>query len=148
MIFVNELTFRAQQIVGQNFKFFTVFAAAGIIYLMMTSAVAIVQWFLERRFNIEIERPAGARRGSGGCSGRALSRACTSRRLWPPRTTCWRPRAGGAEPARTGSPPSRRCAANGPASGLRRMPAVRKAYGGREVLRGIDLDVARGEVVT
>ena len=41
VIFVNELTFRSQQIVGQNFKFFTVFAAAGIIYLIMTSAVAI-----------------------------------------------------------------------------------------------------------
>src|SRR6202035_2705844 len=30
VIFVNELTFSAEQIVGQNFKFFTVFAAAGI----------------------------------------------------------------------------------------------------------------------
>ena len=36
VIFVNELTFRAQQIVGQNFKFFTVFAAAAVIYLVMT----------------------------------------------------------------------------------------------------------------
>ena len=32
VIFVNELTFRSQQIVSQNFKFFTVFAAAGVIY--------------------------------------------------------------------------------------------------------------------
>src|SRR4030088_771173 len=39
VIFVNELTFRSQQIVGQNFKFFTVFAAAGVIYLMLTSAI-------------------------------------------------------------------------------------------------------------
>ena len=58
VIFVNELTFRSQQIVGQNFKFFTVFTAAGIIYLALTSAIAAVQWLLERRFNIEIERPA------------------------------------------------------------------------------------------
>src|ERR1700729_798075 len=57
VIFVNELTFRSQQIVGQNFKFFTVFAATGIIYLALTSAIAAVQWVLERRFNIEIERP-------------------------------------------------------------------------------------------
>ena len=48
VIFVNELTFRSQQIVGQNFKFFTVFAAAGVIYLGLTSAIAGVQWFLER----------------------------------------------------------------------------------------------------
>ena len=30
VIFVNELTFRSQQIVSQNFQFFTVFAAAGL----------------------------------------------------------------------------------------------------------------------
>ena len=58
VIFVNELTFRSQQIVGQNFKFFTVFTAAGMIYLALTSAIAGVQWVLERHFNIEIERPA------------------------------------------------------------------------------------------
>src|SRR5580692_10072247 len=56
VIFVNELTFRSQQIVGQNFKFFTVFAAAGIIYLVLTSAVAVAQAFLERRFNADAER--------------------------------------------------------------------------------------------
>src|ERR1700704_3257174 len=59
VIFVNELTFRAQQIVGQNFKFFTVFAAAGIIYLMMTSAVALAQFYLERNFSADAEsKPA------------------------------------------------------------------------------------------
>src|SRR6266446_4269981 len=63
VIFVNELTFRSQQIVGQNFKFFTVFAAAGLIYLALTSAVSVFQALLERHFNIEIDREAG--RGSG-----------------------------------------------------------------------------------
>src|SRR6185437_10891885 len=58
VIFVNELTFRSQQVVGQNFKFFTVFAAAGVIYLALTSAIAALQWFLERTFNVELERPA------------------------------------------------------------------------------------------
>ena len=48
VIFVNELTFRSQQIVGQNFKFFTVFIAAGIIYLVMTSAISLIQAALER----------------------------------------------------------------------------------------------------
>src|SRR3984893_13201519 len=55
VIFVNELTFRSQQIVGQNFKFFTVFAAAGVIYLIMTSAVAAAQFYLERHYNPEAE---------------------------------------------------------------------------------------------
>src|SRR3954447_12962884 len=61
VIFVNELTFRAQQVVAQNFRFFTVFAAAGAIYLAMTSVIALVQFLLERRFNPEVERrPMGA----------------------------------------------------------------------------------------
>jgi polar amino acid transport system permease protein len=58
VICVNELTFRAQQVVGQSVKCFTVFTAAGIMYLFITSAIALVQWFLERRFNLELERPS------------------------------------------------------------------------------------------
>jgi polar amino acid transport system permease protein len=40
VIFVNELTFRAQQIVGQNFDFFTVFGAAAVMYLGLTSVIS------------------------------------------------------------------------------------------------------------
>ena len=51
VIFVNELTFSAEQIVGQNFQFFQVFTAAGLIYLIMTSAIALAQIALERHFD-------------------------------------------------------------------------------------------------
>src|SRR6202161_1905805 len=60
VIFVNELTFSAEQIVGQNFPFFQVFAAAGLIYLIMTSVVAVTQYYLERRFNPEAARKSPA----------------------------------------------------------------------------------------
>ncbi len=74
VIFVNELTFRSQQIVGQNFKFFTVFAAAGIIYLIMTSAVAIAQFYLDRSFNPEAERKAKPAKAPGaGSAARGLA---------------------------------------------------------------------------
>lgn len=56
IVFVNELTFRAQQIVGQNFRFFVVFAAAGLIYLALTSLISIAQAWAERRFDLERER--------------------------------------------------------------------------------------------
>src|SRR5712671_2420562 len=59
VIFVNELTFRAEQIVGQNFRFFTVFAAAAVIYLAMTSFVALGQIAAERRFDFLRERSSG-----------------------------------------------------------------------------------------
>ena len=40
VIAVNELTLRSQQIVAQNFKFFPVFAAAGVMYLAVTTLIA------------------------------------------------------------------------------------------------------------
>ena len=76
VIFVNELTFRSQQIVGQNFKFFTVFAATGVIYLFMTSAIAGVQLLLERRFNFELERPPPGASAFDRMFGRRPNRRC------------------------------------------------------------------------
>ena len=119
VIFVNELTFRSQQIVGQNFKFFTVFAAAGLIYLVMTSAVAALQRYLEQRFNPDIER----------------------RRTMPPapdeevEAMDWRTLIEASAPAA------------GTDAAFVVCRDVHKSYGAREILRGIDLSVKRGEVV-
>lgn len=157
IIFVNELTFRSQQVVGQNFKFFTVFAAAGVIYLVLTSVVAGIQALLERRFDLEIDREAGrgARfadlfrfrlRQPDNVPGRAsvsLSDAQQGRRTAPKATgisagPAWMGNlvgsAGGVH-ARTDARPFVVC------------KNVHKSYGSREVLRGIDLIVNRGEVV-
>jgi polar amino acid transport system permease protein len=154
VIFVNELTFRSQQIVGQNFKFFTVFAAAGVIYLIMTSAVAVCQALLERRFNIEIDREAG--RGSG--FGKMF--------YLPPLGFGPRPDASppAPEPAAVAIAKDSseaiasldwiRNVTNATSAESSAEPApfvvfknVHKAYGPREVLRGIDLTVNKGEVV-
>jgi polar amino acid transport system permease protein len=151
VIFVNELTFRSQQIVGQNFKFFTVFGAAGIIYLVMTSAVAIAQALLERRFNLEIDRSAG--RGSGGrIFGFSLFNVRPRDRIAPP-----------SAPSFVPAPPIPALLESASLDWIRKVTAgaaeerttepfvtfrnVHKAYGSREVLRGIDLEVRKGEVV-
>jgi polar amino acid transport system permease protein len=118
VIFVNELTFRAQQIVGQNFKFFTVFAAAGIIYLALTSAVAVAQFYLERNFNNERERKS-----------RAVPPNSVSTEAWTDTI-----KAGPAESADQDVP-------------FVVLQNVQKSYGSREILRGIDLTIKRGEVV-
>jgi polar amino acid transport system permease protein len=151
VIFVNELTFRSQQIVGQNFKFFTVFAAAGIIYLAMTSAVAIGQALLERRFNLEIDRSAGRGSGFGSLFGFSLVRGAAPEKA--------------VETASALAPDleARPLATPIPLDWIRKLTAgaagdgatepfvtirnVHKAYGAREVLRGIDLDVQKGQVV-
>jgi polar amino acid transport system permease protein len=148
VIFVNELTFRSQQVVGQNFKFFTVFAAAGIIYLAMTSAVAIAQALLERRFNLEIDRSAGRGSGFGSLFGFSLFKAPARARKAPEVAT--------APQAREMVEPSSldwiRKITAGAAEDTVTEPFVsfrnvHKAYGSREVLRGIDLEVRKGEVV-
>jgi polar amino acid transport system permease protein len=149
VIAVNELTLRSQQIVAQNFKFFTVFAAAGIIYLVITSIIALVQLVLERRFNIELERQPGQSSALGRMFGFGLFDGL----LRSGRSVA----AVAAEPSSsvlatvlptTSSPPLR---SNSPRAGQESFVVlrdVRKAYGHREVLRGVDFTVGRGEVVT
>jgi polar amino acid transport system permease protein len=154
VIFVNELTFRSQQVVGQNFKFFTVFAAAGVIYLIMTSAVAACQALLERRFNIEIDREAGRGSGFGKMFYLPLAGFGPKPDALPP----------APEPAAVAiAKDSSEAAASldwirnitnttSAASGAESAPFVvfrnvHKAYGPREVLRGIHLTVNKGEVV-
>jgi polar amino acid transport system permease protein len=131
VIFVNELTFRSQQIVGQNFKFFTVFAAAGIIYLILTSAVAIAQFYLEKYYSLEASnKPRAKAIPSGDLVAAGASSAPA------PSPTAW---MDGLQAARTeGSAP------DAPFVICRN---VQKSYGDKEILRGIDLSVQRGEVV-
>jgi polar amino acid transport system permease protein len=125
VIFVNELTFRSQQVVGQNFKFFTVFAAAGIIYLVMTSVLSLVQSLLERHYDPERERKT---QGTLDDTSPPLIGA-------PPPSAS---EPGGLTTRTSGaivSEPFVVCR------------SVQKSYGQRQVLRGIDLTVNRGEVV-
>jgi polar amino acid transport system permease protein len=121
VIFVNELTFRAQQIVGQNFEFFTVFSAAGLIYLTMTSVVAGVQTWLERRYGPDAERDQLAAVEPDDLTGESA-----------PDVLPW---TAAVPSAVSGAEPFVVCG------------GVRKSYGQTPILRGIDLVVNRGEVV-
>ena len=149
VIFVNELTFRAQQIVGQNFKFFTVFCAAGAIYLVMTSAVSALQGWVEHHFDPERDR--------------SRLRAPLLRRVVRRfRDAAPEPVAQAAAPGRGGPCQETRradvdlelhsvIASDDVRAGIAQPVLVSsnvwKSYGGREVLSGIELSVNRGEVV-
>jgi polar amino acid transport system permease protein len=125
VIFVNELTFRSQQIVGQNFKFFTVFAAAGVIYLIMTSAVAVAQFYLERNFSADAERkPRPAVVAGGETPAEAVS------------PTAWMDTLSASQ-------------ADGNAADVPFVVCrnVQKSYGSKQILCGLDLTIKRGEVV-
>ena len=139
VIFVNELTFRAQQIVGQNFKFFQVFIATGAIYLVLTSAITALQTVLERRFDLDRVPAASPWSRLFGMRGPAQIAVPAT----PPAP---------AGPIDTPDPAWLRSLLGATDETGRGTPFVvgqnvQKSYGGREVLSGVDFSVAQGEVV-
>ncbi len=149
IVFVNELTFRSQQIVGQNNKFFTVFAATSVIYLIMVSIISLAQAWAERRFDLDKDT-----RGDS-----AMNRLLGFRMGGTPAPAASEPPAPVAAPetaaAGGGSDDLFRMIVNADADAdpvPRGEPLVvchnvQKDYGTNKVLRGVDLTVNRGEVV-
>ena len=143
VIFINELTFRTQQIVAQNFKFFTVFAAAAIIYLFMTSIISVIQIWLERLVDLDRD----GKQGKGFLARMLGTGAVTAPAPVPALAT--RPAAAVAlthDWIESLLARAETKARQGETFVVCRN--VWKAYGAREVLRGIDFSVRRGEVVT
>jgi polar amino acid transport system permease protein len=142
IVFVNELTFRAQQIVGQNFRFFVVFAAAGLIYLALTSLISLVQSWAERRFDLErADRSGGLRRmfWFGSETGtRTLGEPGKPKIAIMPEPVG----AMGSDLLRELA-----CANSSGEADFVVCHNIQKDYGENKVLRGIDLTVRRGEVV-
>jgi polar amino acid transport system permease protein len=143
VIFVNELTFRSQQIVGQNFKFFTVFGAAAVIYLVLTSGISLVQVWLERIFDHERDQKIkfswlGLRAATREAKP-ADATAVVPAPVDEPDTVdhAWISTLLPAE-SRTPRHPDEPFVA---------CRNVWKSYGDREILRGVDLSIAHGEVV-
>jgi polar amino acid transport system permease protein len=152
VIAVNELTLRSQQIVAQNFKFFPVFAAAGLMYLTVTTLISGIQYVLERRVSPDTERRRPAERSAlgrlfgfhFGSSPEAIPPVMTGVAVAVPDSAVDAPRVDlvelvGSRAARSGQDgggPFISCA------------GVYKAYGHRGILQGVDLTVKRGEVVT
>jgi polar amino acid transport system permease protein len=56
VISVQELTLRSTQLASSTFDFFSIFFASGLIYLLLTTGVSLVQLFVERA--LDLDRPA------------------------------------------------------------------------------------------
>src|SRR3977135_3173698 len=56
VISVQELTLRSTQLASSTFDFFSIFFASGLIYLVLTTAVSLIQLFVERA--LDLDRPA------------------------------------------------------------------------------------------
>ncbi len=146
VIAVDELMLRSQTIVSQNFLFFEVFCAAGVMYLAVTTLMSLGQARLERR--LQLDRPAA---GAGRLTWAGLSAMLGART--PPATRAARKKGDDARPPRPTRPslglaalvpPPDAAADTGPFVELR---GVRKSYGAADILKGVDLTVGRGEVL-
>ncbi len=173
VIAVEELTALARLFTSQTFEFFPIFGAAATIYLILTTILGIGQSALERRFSLERDTTSGSRlgrllrmgrtsriAGPEGAPATAAATAAPAGDGTPPAGTLdpelQGPEAGAATPPAHPAP-----ATGGIAQIIAEQPAttasggdafvvcrdVCKSYGGREILRGVDLDVQAGEVV-
>jgi polar amino acid transport system permease protein len=56
VISVQELTLRSTQLASSTFDFFSIFFASGLIYLLLTTGVSVIQLIVERA--LDLDRPA------------------------------------------------------------------------------------------
>jgi polar amino acid transport system permease protein len=56
VIAVQELTLRSTQLASSTFDFFSIFFASGLIYLLLTAAIAAIQLLLEWKFDLDRTR--------------------------------------------------------------------------------------------
>ncbi|MBP1849310.1 amino acid ABC transporter permease/ATP-binding protein [Rhizobium halophytocola] len=116
---VNELTMRGQAIVSQNFLFIPVLVASGAIYMIMSSALAGAQWWLESRFNVD--------RKAARLKKRQAEREASE------------------EPVAATPPLAKKYSAN--AADVLTVDALSVDYGNVRVLDALSISVRRGEVV-
>ena len=147
VIAVQELTLRSTQLASSTFDFFSIFFASGLLYLVLTSAVSVIQLVIEWRLDLDrARRPRKLAdylpwRRVELATGLALSDTVVPALASEPEPV--------AEPLPAASSESR---AKRAAMIARNNVAVEvkdlaKAYGPQTVLGGLNLTVRIGEVV-
>ncbi len=150
VISVQELTLRSTQLASSTFDFFSIFFASGLIYLALTSAVSVIQLFVERA--LDLDRITRQGRLAVFLPWRRIDLA-TKLKLAEQTPACGFPPA--PSPDAPALPPralSRGDRAAHAAMVRRNNVAVevtdlRKKYGAQTVLGGLNLQVRIGEVV-
>jgi polar amino acid transport system permease protein len=169
VITVGELTLRSEQVVSTNFEYVPVFAAAGVLYLIATTGVVIVQSRLEARLNIERRArltaqaalrareagfvtvgpvtpafglpPANGGRPSHGLLARLTGRVARAEIPTQPASR------GETSPELLSALQASQEASARTGEAYVQIRAVRKAFHGNPVIKGVSLDVEPGNVV-
>jgi polar amino acid transport system permease protein len=161
-ISVTELTLRSQELSASTFQILPVYAASGVMYLVLTSAISGIQLWLERVLDLDREQGVSAwgtflgrwSRLVRATSGTALAtgRAATVTSV-APASSARRPSATDGIAGELAKRVRERAAGDHAASGraedspMIRVRGLQKSYRGVPALRGVDLDVREGEVV-
>jgi polar amino acid transport system permease protein len=150
VISVQELTLRSTQLASSTFDFFSIFFASGLIYLVLTTAVSVVQLFVERSLDLDRATPQGRlaiflpwRRVDLSTKLRLAEQAVapTAPELALPGIPVSTPRANSrADRAKHAAMVERNNVAV-------EVTDLRKKYDAQTVLDGLDLTVRVGEVV-
>jgi polar amino acid transport system permease protein len=147
VIAVSELTLRSTQLASSTFDFFSIFFASGLIYLLLTGAIAAIQLLVERA--LDLDRPASAKRFArllpwGRAELIAASQSALTSSMPAEMVSADLPQP----PARASIPDRDKryaiLARNGAAV---QVTGLRKRYGDQVVLNGFDLTIRSGEVV-
>ncbi len=144
VVSVQELTLRSTQLASSNFDFFSVFFASGVMYLVLTGAIALIQIILEVWLDLDLPTPQAR-----------FARLLPWRRveLTPPARAAAPAPFGWAEPplpATEATPPvdrRRRQAALADGKLAVEIDELTKSHNGRPVLTSLNLKVRVGEVV-
>ncbi len=153
VIAVQELTLRSTQLASSTFDFFSIFFASGLIYLILTGGISLVQLSLEARF--DLERQAGLRGLARWLPWRhaaapvVLVSAADSAAapLMPELTTKLSKPVLDASPLAIVVDRTARASKLAGAQVAIRVNGVSKSYGAQTVLQDLSLTVSAGEVV-
>ncbi|MDT7656562.1 MAG: hypothetical protein QOF38_1277, partial [Pseudonocardiales bacterium] len=119
IIAVPELTLRSNQLASATFDYFSIFFASGVMYLLLTGAIAGVQLMIERAVDLD-------RLKHGGAAG---------------------PVDAAPGPGEVPAVPAPAPAPIRPTRVALTVTGACKAFGEQQVLRGVDLELHEGEVV-
>ncbi|WP_316190779.1 amino acid ABC transporter permease/ATP-binding protein [Bradyrhizobium sp. SZCCHNS2096] len=151
VIAVQELTLRSTQLASSTFDFFSIFFASGLLYLVLTGAVSVVQLGLE--WLLDLDRSTKQRRLADYLPWRHIDLAT---KLALAETTGPATDTAAPEPAELKETPplaltsedrARRAATIARNNIAVEVKDLRKSYDGHAVLDGLDLTVRIGEVV-
>jgi polar amino acid transport system permease protein len=153
VVSVQELTLRSTQLASANFDFFSVFFASGLMYLVLTGAIAVIQIIVEILLDLDMPTPQARlarllpwrRRQLKTVSGK------TAVEIAPRQSAPAAPRSFASPPprprARLSIDREKRLAGLKGSQPALEINALRKSYDGETVLASIDLVVRIGEVV-